>query len=234
MIKIAIVEDEDSYAEQLTKYIEQYQKESGNQFKVVRFSDGDEIVEKYSGDYDIILMDIQMKFMDGMSAAEQIRKQDSKVVIMFITNMTNYAIRGYEVDAMDYVLKPVSYFSFSKKLEKALKKIPHELRQSFLVNTVEGAIRVDYSSIYYVESSDHDLLYHTTNGIIKERAKMSDAESRFVPQGFFRINKGYIVNLEYVDGIRDNCCVVNGEMLLISRTRKIGFMTVLAQYMGEH
>lgn len=55
-----------------------------------------------------------MKFMDGMSAAEAIRKQDTKVVIMFITNMTNYAIRGYEVDAMDYVLKPVSYFAFPR------------------------------------------------------------------------------------------------------------------------
>lgn len=234
MITIAIVEDEDAYAEQLTQYIEQYQKESGTQFKVIRFSDGDEIVEKYSGEYDIILMDIQMKFMDGMSAAEQIRKQDSKVVIMFITNMTNYAIRGYEVDALDYVLKPVSYFSFSKKLERAIKRIPHESRQSFLANTAEGAVRIDFSSIYYVESEGHNLYYHTTDGVIKERAKMQDAEKKFVPQGFFRINKGYLVNLEYVDGIRDNCCLVNGELLLISRTRKIGFMTVLAQYMGEH
>ena len=108
MITIAIVEDEEAYAKQLTEYIEKYQQESGRRFKVIRFTDGDEIVEKYTGEYDIILMDIQMQFMDGMTAAEEIRKFDTKVVIMFITNMTNYAIRGYEVDAMDYVLKPVT------------------------------------------------------------------------------------------------------------------------------
>ena len=66
-------------------------------------------MENYSGDFDIILMDIQMKYMDGMTAAEQIRKLDSEVIIMFITNMTQYAIRGYEVDALDYVVKPVEY-----------------------------------------------------------------------------------------------------------------------------
>lgn len=120
MITIAIVEDEDSYAEQLKDYINEYQKELGQRFKTIRFSDGDEIVEKYTGEYDIILMDIQMRFMDGMSAAEEIRKLDSEVVIMFITNMTNYAIRGYAVDAMDYVLKPVSYFAFSKNWKEQL------------------------------------------------------------------------------------------------------------------
>lgn len=234
MITIAIVEDEDTYAEQLKKYIDQYQKESNEQFKVVRFSDGDEIVEKYSGEYDIILMDIQMKFMNGMTAAEQIRKQDSKVVIMFITNMTNYAIRGYEVDALDYILKPVSYFSFSQKLEKAIRRIPHEAEETFMINSSKGVVRLSYGSIYYIESKDHDLFYHTINGVIKERAKMKDAENKFVNQGFFRINNGYLVNLNYVDGVRDNCCLVNGELLVISRNRKIGFMAVLAQYMGGH
>ena len=96
MITIAIVEDEEAYAKQLTEYIEKYQQESGKRFKVIRFRDGDEIVEKYTGEYDIILMDIQMQFMDGMTAAEEIRKLDTKVVIMFITNMTNYAIRQPE------------------------------------------------------------------------------------------------------------------------------------------
>ena len=234
MITIAIVEDEDSYAEQLQQYIEQYQQESGQRFRTVRFRDGDEIVEGYTGEYDIILMDIQMKFMDGMSAAEEIRKQDSKVVIMFITNMTNYAIRGYEVDAMDYVLKPVSYFAFSKKLERAIGRIPQKSGHPVTINTSEGMVRLDASAIYYIESEAHNLIYHTANGVLKERAKMQDAEDKFVPLGFFRSNKGYLVNLEYVDAVRDGCCIVNGEELLISRARRNDFMAALMQYMGEH
>ena len=234
MITIAIVEDEDSYAEQLQQYIEQYQQESGQRFRTARFRDGDEIVEGYTGEHDIILMDIQMKFMDGMSAAEEIRKQDSKVVIMFITNMTNYAIRGYEVDAMDYVLKPVSYFAFSKKLERAIGRISQKSGHPVTINTSEGLVRLDASAIYYIEREAHNLIYHTFSGALKERAKMQDAEDKFVPLGFFRSNKGYLVNLEYVDAVRDGCCIVNGEELLISRARRNDFMAALMQYMGEH
>ena len=234
MITIAIVEDEEAYAKQLTEYIEKYQQESGKRFKVIRFQDGDEIVEKYTGEYDIILMDIQMQFMDGMTAAEEIRKLDTKVVIMFITNMTNYAIRGYEVDAMDYVLKPVSYFAFARKLERAIGRIPQTTGRPVKVNTPEGIVRLDAGGIYYIESEGHNLIYHTKNGDLKERAKMQDAEDKFVPLGFFRSNKGYLVNLEYVDGVKEGCCMIHGETLLISRARKNDFMTALAQYMGEH
>ena len=220
MITIAIVEDEEAYAKQLTEYIEKYQQESGRRFRVIRFTDGDEIVEKYTGEYDIILMEI--------------RKLDTKGVIMFITNMTNYAIRGYEVDAMDYVLKPVTYFSFARKLERAISRIPQKTGWPVKVNTQEGVVRLDAASIYYIESEGHNLIYHTENGDLKERARMQDAEERFVPLGFFRSNKGYLVNLEYVDGVRDGCCMILGEALLISRARKNDFMAALAEYMGEH
>ncbi|MBQ2705560.1 MAG: response regulator, partial [Agathobacter sp.] len=74
MIKIAIVEDEHAYAMQLQEYLHQYETENGEVFEISLFSDGDEIVHKYNPIYDIILMDVEMKFMDGMSAAEEIRK----------------------------------------------------------------------------------------------------------------------------------------------------------------
>ena len=117
MIQIAIVEDEEIYVKQLTEYnpkiIKRKREES---IKVTVFGDGEDITENYSGGFDIILMDIQMRFMDGMTAAEKIRQMDQKVIIMFITNMIQYAVRGYEVDAMDYVVKPVEYFSFSSEI----------------------------------------------------------------------------------------------------------------------
>ena len=103
-----------------------------------------------------------------------------------------------------------------------------------MVNTSEGVVRLEVSSIYYIESEGHNLIYHTLDGEIRERAKMQDAEEKFVPNGFFRSNKGYLVNLKYVEGIRDGGCVINGETLLISRARKNDFMTALTQYMGEH
>lgn len=126
MIKIAIVEDEAMYAKQLEEFLRQYEKENGEAFDITIYSDGDQIVNKYRSQYDIILMDVEMKFMDGMSAAEEIRKVDTEVVIIFITNMAQYAIRGYAVDALDYVLKPVSYFAFSQRLSRAIGRMKKE------------------------------------------------------------------------------------------------------------
>lgn len=148
MITLAIVEDEDSYASQLVEYVNRYQAESGHYFKITRFSDGDEITNGYKGQFDIILMDIEMKFMDGMTAAEEIRKLDSDVVIMFITNMTNYAIRGYQVDALDYVLKPVSYFAFSQKLGRAIGKIRKSDSKVISVDMGSGVKKLDIDNLF--------------------------------------------------------------------------------------
>ena len=123
MINIAIVEDEAMYAKQLQEFLHQYEKENGEVFNITVYSDGDQIVHKYKSQFDIILMDVEMKFMDGMSAAEEIRKVDTEVVIIFITNMAQYAIRGYAVDALDYVLKPVNYYQFCTKLSRAIQRV---------------------------------------------------------------------------------------------------------------
>ena len=123
MIRIALVEDDPAYAEQLLSYLKEYEKESKERISVQTFSDGEDIVTEYRADYDIILMDVEMKFMDGMSAAEKIRKMDTEVVIIFITNMPQYAIQGYKVNALDYILKPISYFSFSESMVRALAKV---------------------------------------------------------------------------------------------------------------
>lgn len=233
MFQLAIVEDEDSYAAQLIEYIEQYQAESGNYFKVTRFTDGDEITNGYKGQFDIILMDIEMKLMDGMTAAEEIRKLDSDVIIMFITNMTNYAIRGYQVDALDYVLKPVSYFAFSQKLGRAISRIKKTPSKIISVDMPSGVKKLEIDNIFYIESEGHNLNFYTTSGEFTIRAKMGDFEEQLSPYNFFRSNKGYLVNLKYVDGVENGSCIIAGKKLLISRARKNDFMTALTDYMAS-
>ena len=231
MIQLAIVEDEDSYAAQLEEYIEKYQAESGKYFKITRYRDGDEIATGYKGQVDIILMDIEMKLMDGMTAAEEIRKLDQDVVIMFITNMTNYAIRGYQVDALDYVLKPVSYFAFSQKLQRAIGKIKKANSNIISIDLSSGVKKLDVDNIFYLESQGHNLIFYTVNGEFSIRGKLSDFEQQLSPYGFFRSNKGYLVNLKYVDGVEKGCCQIAGKQLLISRARKNDFMSALTDYM---
>ncbi|MBQ3786835.1 MAG: response regulator transcription factor [Lachnospiraceae bacterium] len=232
MIELAIVEDEKEYIKQLLQFVDQYQREYGEAIRVTCFYDGDEIVNGYDGSFDIILMDIQMKFMDGMSAAEEIRKVDQKVIIMFITNRIDYAIRGYDVDALDYIVKPVSYFSFAKKLRRAISRAANHSDEMVVINITQGMLRIKTSDLYYVESEGHNIIYHTAKGEFKVRDKMKNVEELLVPYGFFRSNKGYLVNLCHVDGVLEGCCLVHGQKLLISRARKNEFMTALTEYIG--
>ena len=153
MINIAIVEDEAMYAKQLQEFLLQYQKENGEVFNITVYSDGDQIVHKYKSQFDIILMDVEMKFMDGMSAAEEIRKADTEVVIIFITNMAQYAIKGYEVDALDFILKPLNYYTFSMRFTRAVGRVKNREGKRICLNLPDGAKFLDSREIYYVAVS---------------------------------------------------------------------------------
>jgi len=233
MIRIAIVEDEDFYVDELKKYLNEYQKSCGEAFDIEIYRDGDAITARYKAQYDIILMDIQMKFVDGMTAAEEIRKVDSEVVIMFITNMTQYAIRGYEVDALDYILKPVSYFAFSQKLGRAIAKIRKRESKFITVAIKGGIVRLNTSDIYYVESAGHNLIFHSASGNHTAAGTMKSAEEQLAGLNYSRGNKCYLINLAHVEKIEDKCAVVKGEHLQLSRPRFNGFMQDLTKYWGD-
>jgi len=233
MIKIAIVEDEELYVNQLKEYLERFQKESDEIVIITVYNDGDGITSKYNAQYDIILMDIQMKFVDGMTAAKEIREKDSEVTIIFISNLAQYAIRGYEVDAFDYIIKPVNYFAFSQKLSRAISRM-QKRKNKYITVTVKGGIqRIDTLDIYYIESSGHNLIFHTKTEDFVSGCTMKSAEELLSNMNFSRGNKCYLINLEQVEGIRDNCAIVNGEELLLSRAKKSVFMQDLTKYWGE-
>lgn len=233
MIQIAIVEDDKKYSEVLAKYIMRYEKESGQKFQVSTFEDGEDIIENYKGNYDIILMDIEMRFMDGMTAAEEIRKSDSEVVIIFITNMPQYAMKGYSVEAFDYVLKPINYFSFSQRIERAISRMVNR-QQKFLNISYKGKInKIDISSIYYVEVQDHNILYHAKEGKFYQRTTMKEVEKKLEQESFFRCNKCYLINLAYVNSFDGNYVMVDDHKVQVSRGRKKELIDVLNNYMNE-
>lgn len=233
VLHIAIAEDDPNYARQLREYLSRYGQESGTPIEVSVFTDGDELVENYRAQFDVILMDVEMPFLNGMTAAEDIRKQDSEVVIIFITNMAQYAIRGYAVDALDYVLKPVSYFAFVQRLERAIARMKRR-EQKFIVISVKGGNqKVDVSQLYYVESQGHTLLYHTASGVYTSTGTMRQEEARLSGLHFCRGSNGYLINLEHVDGVQDGFALVHGERLQLSRPRRSVFLEALTNYLGE-
>lgn len=239
MIRIALVEDDEAYRRQLTEYLAQYERETGENFQISLFADGDEIAENYTARYDIILMDIEMPVMDGMSAAERIRQSDEEVVIIFITNMPQFVMKGYTVDALDYVLKPVSYFSFSQRIQRAIARMRKRTEKYLMVPVRSGMKKIRASQITWVEVQNHDLIYHTLQGDVQSKGALSEVESSLEDAGFFRCSKSSLVNLEYVDGITGGegmagaDAIVAGVSVQVSRARKKPLLDALNNYINE-
>lgn len=164
MINIAIVEDEKLYVSQLKEYISRYEKESGNRINVRVFPDGAGNSWKLFRRFWHNSYGYSDEIYGWMTAAEQIRKLDSEVIIMFITNMTQYAIRGYEVDALDYVVKPVEFFPFSQKLDRAIGRLQNKKKVFVSIPVEDGVLKMEIDDIYYVESMGHSLIYRTKKG----------------------------------------------------------------------
>ena len=233
MLRIAVVEDDKTYAAQLKEYLVRYGTEKNQKISVALFPDGEDIVTDYSAEFDIILMDVEMTFMDGMTTAERIREKDNEVVIIFITNMPQYAIQGYKVDALDYVLKPISYFAFSQRIDRALTRVKKKEATYITVAQKGGKKKLNVDKICYVEVRDHDLIYHSTKGDIVTKSSMKEAEDTLGGTKFFRCNRCYLGNLEYVEDFRGNDVTVASDVIQVSRARKKAFMDALNDYMNE-
>lgn len=232
MYHIAIVEDEREFSEQLQAFLREYQEEQGVSFHISVFNDGAEILNDYQKVYDIILLDIEMPQVNGMEAAERIRSMDQEVVLMFITNMASYAIRGYEVGALDFVMKPISYYTFSMKMARALKRVKKKEQQEILLTLPDGIKKLGIQQIYYVEVQSRMLHFHTDEGEYITRGTMQSIEQMLSPYPFMKCNHWYIVNLRHVSEVRKNMAVVGGHELEISRRNRTPFLKALTEYVG--
>lgn len=232
MLKIAVVEDEEETLSQLHSFLARYESEHHVPMQVSAFQDGSELLQAPFAEFDIILMDIEMPTLNGMATAEQIRKSGSDVVIVFVTNMAHYAIQGYSVGALDYILKPVTYYTLSVRLERAIAQVRKRGDRQIMLTLPDGVVRLEIRQIYYVEIQSRLLHYHTELGEFVLRGTMQSVEQELTKHHFVRCNYWYLVNLMYVTEVRKDVAVVAGNELAISRRNRTAFMTALTNYVG--
>ena len=234
-MKIGIFEDEQAVAEKIKSYVDKYFGEQGRAVDIFSYSDAYGLIENYSADFDVLFMDIQMNLMNGMEAATRIRHQDPRVLIVFVTNLAQYAVEGYAVNAFDFILKPVNYTGFSMKLERILKELNHLSGGNFInVKTkTEGVVRLDVSDIAYVEVKLHDLIFHTSGKTYVSRGALKSVCAELEKYYFSLCNNCYLVNLAYVRKANKTVVLSTGEELFISQGKRKQFMSELAKYMGD-
>ena len=232
MIRVAIVEDDAEVQGVLQEYVRRYTRQYGTEFEVTLFADGVDILDDYRAVYDIIFLDVEMKHLDGMTTAERIRQMDAEVILIFITNMAQYAIRGYSVGALDYVLKPVPYFAFSQQLLKAVARLEKRAKHYLTVPVEGGLRRLDTASIYYLESEGHRVHFYTDEGDFSAPGTLKAFEEKLADCPFARCNSGYLVNLAQVRELRQSTVQVGPCELQVSRPKRKAFLAALTDYIG--
>lgn len=233
-MKVAILEDDLKTANLIKGYLEQYFNERLKPLELAVFDNAFDLTENYSADYDVLFLDIELPHMSGMEAAKAIRALDTKVIIVFVTNLARYAVEGYAVNAFDFILKPVNYGGFKIKLDRILRECEHKSEEKYInVNVKTAFVRINLSSLLYVEVIRHNLVYHTADDKITAYGTMKTLSEELEPHYFVMCNSCYLVNLAFVKKA-DNKDVYlkNGEVLAISQSKRKNFRLAVARYFG--
>ena len=224
-MRTAVIDDEPFERETLHTYLTRFAEESNSLIEVEQYSSGDALLSGYQLVYDIILLDVDMPGSNGISTARKIREMDESVTILFVTNMAQYAINAFEVEAADYILKPVEYYDFAMKFRRAVKRAIRRGSRELTLDAVDGIRRVKISDIVYVEALDHYLTYHMHEKSggpteIQVRGSIGEHEALLEPYSFCRVHKSFLANLSHVHVIRTNEVVLNGTAVSIGRRYK--------------
>lgn len=230
MLSIAVVDDDPQESDRICSYIKRYEAEKKISFSVRVYQDGMDItlLNEFP---DILFLDVEMKNLDGLSAAREIRKRDEQCVIIFVTKVAQYAVDGYGVNALDFIVKPAKYESFSFKLDRAVSTAQKNADNTVTVTVSYGKQKLKISEILYVEVANHKLIYHTEQGMIEVWDSLKNVREMLESHGFAICNVCYLVNLRRVSSFVNDYVIVGKETLKVSRQKKKDFLNALARYL---
>ena len=234
MWKVLVCDDEKACRDSVLEMLKSYEKESGETLDVTICKSGEELMQRFSPSFDLLLLDIQMKTLSGMNAARAIRQNGSDVQIIFITAMSEYAIEGYEVHAFGFLKKPVHYRQLAWQLEDVFTMLKKKRGVSVMVQ--DGSVIKAYRSdeISWIEVLGHDVFLHLKDGS-KQRCStpLAKLEETLSASGFFRIHKSYLVSMQELRSINQTTVSMqDGSELPLSKHRKQDLIYAFAEFKG--
>lgn len=230
MLNVAVVEDNEQDAQKLKAHLNGYAAKNGLQFQIEYFPDALKFINSFKSNYDIIFLDIEMPLMSGMETARAIRKTDRSVTLVFVTNMVQYAVEGYEVEAFDYILKPINGYAFDLKLKRIVAHVGSKTDERIVIRTEGETVSLTANSVRYIEVEGHYLNWHTHDKVYRALGTLKSIDKQLT-KNYCAISRWHVVNMQYVRSVVGNDVLIDEEKLHIGRTYKQEFLQAYAKYM---
>ena len=229
--RIAIIENELENTNDLEISVKKFFENKKINFKIDKYNTAKSFLNNYEY-FDLVFIDVNLPDINGIKAIQELRKIDQKVLVIFVTSAVEYAIKGYSVNAFDFIAKPFDYDDFASKLERALPRLKQSKK---LVIIHKQSMRIlNISQIVYIEVDEHKIIFHLNNGEnIDTYGTMKSYLETLKNHNFALCNQCYLVNLKYVDGIQNDYVIINNEQLLISRPKKKEFINAITNFINK-
>ncbi len=230
-MKIGICEDDGILREEVRVLVEKYYQQYGVEIEIFEYGSGEELIASHNKE-EMFLLDISMDQLDGIQTAEKLRNLGSNSIIIFLTSHKERVFEAFKVQAFQYLIKPVAELELYKVLDDAMTSLKKEEKKFLTINIKQKIIKLLYNEIFYVESIGKNIEIHTTDKSYTTREKISSLEKKLQGNGFFRIHKSYLVNLEHVKQIDSDTAILgNDDHVYISRLRHKAFKEAFIEYL---
>ncbi|MCI8465337.1 MAG: response regulator transcription factor [Lachnospiraceae bacterium] len=232
MIRIAICDDEAVMCEKLNRTVSSILESWKEKYSVVCHTGAVGLLYGPM-DYDLLFLDIRMPGPDGMRTAERLRERGFKGEFIFVTAFSEYMSEAFEVEAADYLCKPVDKERLERALRRVLKRLRASREESFCIRTANWYRMIPFGEIYYCEVINRKVFVHTKSGVIDYYGKLREAEQQAFPH-LLRCHRSYLVNpaclREYNGG---ELLLENGEQIPVSKNCRQAFMEQMLLYMDR-
>ena len=233
MINIGICEDELHYRVNIKDMLGDILSTYSINYKIYEFSSGEELLSNYPKDLDILIMDIQMKIINGMDTARKIREFDQNLEIIFMTSFSEFMQEGYEVKAYRYILKPISERKISRNILPCINEIMKKKNNYLTINVKNYVDRIKIDSIVYIETDRPNIFIYTNDNKYTTKMSISKIDKILREHGFFRCHNSYIVNLKLVESMNSNTLKIGEKYIPISKYRVKELKLALTNILGD-
>ncbi len=233
MFTIIICEDKKVQREQIKEYLSPILNELEVLHEFIEYETGEQLLNNYSQKAQLIFLDIQMGKLTGMETARKLREIDKEVDIIFLSGTTTYMQEGYEVNAKRYLIKPINQEEFTRQVKPCIQSIVKKQEEFIWIKSGYSTHKLLVSDILYAETYGRKVNVYTKRKVYDTHISLGQIEKMLGQEQFFRCHRGYLVNLQYIEGFEKEYLSIAGNDIPISRFKAKELKHALVKIIGE-